>query len=299
MAAGGTPDWNDLQLLLAVLRAGSLTRAAALSGISQPTIGRRLRALEAQLKAELFHRAPSGIEATPLARRIGEFLNPVSETMEDVARLAQREAETPRTIRLTTTTTLSMFLAENLKRLVPVSSGACLDIIPSRDKADFLRRESDMALRLRRPPANGPVKGRKVGTLAFAVYCSRRHSPKPAHRGPLNFIGLSDNRPPPQRQWLDDFAAGRGGVVKVRLGEVYLRLAAVKEGSGLTLLPCILGDRDPELVRYTPPVDELKEDIYLLVHDDIGRMPAAREIAANLGKLMSDHRRVLSGGGCE
>ncbi|MFN4143566.1 LysR family transcriptional regulator [Aestuariivirga sp.] len=295
MTPARAPDWNDLQILLAVLRAGSLTRAAAESGISQPTIGRRIRALEARIKAPLFFRLSSGVEATPLALRIGKLLDPVSASIAEVTQLTEREAEGSRVIRLTTTTTLSMLLAENLRRLTPSCPGFALDIQASRDRADFLRKESDMALRLRRPPENGPVKGRKLGVLGFAVYGSKRSSSRKSVQEPLQCIGLSDNRPPPQRQWFDNFAAERGAVITARLGEVYLRLAAVREGLGLSLLPCILGDREPALVRVTPPIAELAEDIYLLVHDDIGRLPVARDIAANLAKFIAENRKPLSG----
>ena len=295
MASSGKLEWSDLQLLLAVLRAGSLTRAAADSGISQPTIGRRLKALEERLDAPLFYRGPTGIEATPLARQFGVFLKPASDAMEQVTRLAARETEVPKTIRLTTTTTLSILLTENLRKLTPISHGICLDILATRDPADFLRRESDMALRLRRPPEKGPVRGRKLGVLGFAVYGPKQGKPRVTALEPLRCIGLSDNRPPPHRQWFDAFVAERRGIIVARVGEVYLRLAAAREGIGATLLPCILGDRDPALTRLTPPVAELAEDIYLLIHNDVARMPAVREVASNLAQFITENRLRLTG----
>lgn len=38
-------EWSDLKIFLAIVRAGTLGGAARLTGQTQPTMGRRLRAL--------------------------------------------------------------------------------------------------------------------------------------------------------------------------------------------------------------------------------------------------------------
>jgi DNA-binding transcriptional LysR family regulator len=291
------PDWNDLRLLMAVLRAGSLTRAASETGVSQPTIGRRMKALEAYFGAPLFYRGPSGLAPTPLAHRIVSTLAPVDEAVVGIARIAQQEAERPKTLRLTTTTTISIVLSENLRTLCPSSTGVCLDILPTRQRVDFTRMESDIAIRLRRPPETGPLTARKLGVLAFAVYGSRRLLSGGRGNTGLRCLGLSSNRPPPQKEWFDSFAESRGGVIVVRLGEVYLRLAAVKQGFGVSLLPCVLGDREADLVRLIPPVRELAEDMYLLVHKDIRKLAPVQEITANLVRFFKQNDGAFSGAG--
>jgi DNA-binding transcriptional LysR family regulator len=289
------PDWKDLQLLMAVLRAGSLTRAASETGVSQPTIGRRMKALEERFNATLFYRGPSGIEPTPLAHRIVAVLAPVDEAVAGITRIAEQEAERPRTLRLTATTTISIVLADNLRTICPSSAAVCLDILPTRQKVDFTRMESDIAIRLRRPPETGPLTIRKLGVLAFAVYGSRPLLSGARGSTGLRCVGLSSNRPPPQKDWFDGFAESRGGAIVARFGEVYLRLAAVKQGFGVSLLPCVLGDRESDLVRLTPPVRELAEDMYLLVHDDIRKLSPVREITSNLVRFFKENDGAFSG----
>jgi DNA-binding transcriptional LysR family regulator len=289
------PDWNDLQLLMAVLRAGSLTRAASETGVSQPTIGRRMKVLEACFGAPLFYRGPSGLEPTPLTLRIVDRLAPVKDAFASIVRIAEQEAERPKTFRLTTTTTIAMVLSENLKTLCPSSAGACLDILPTRQRADLSHMESDMAIRLRRPPETGPLTARKLGVLAFAVYGPRRLISSARASTGLRCIGLSSNRPPPQKDWFDSFAESRGGIIVARLGEVYLRLAAVRQGFGVSLLPCVLGDREADLMRLTPPVRELTEDMYLLVHTDIRKLAPVHEITSNLVRFFKQNDRAFSG----
>src|SRR6185437_3779462 len=60
------PDWNDFRLLTAVLRAGSLTKAARSLGLSQATVSRQMDKLERNVGVRLLERSTSGAELTPL-----------------------------------------------------------------------------------------------------------------------------------------------------------------------------------------------------------------------------------------
>ena len=65
-----TPDptrslnWSALKDFLAIAECGSLSEAARRLGVSQPTLTRRMAALESSLQAELFRRSPRGLELT-------------------------------------------------------------------------------------------------------------------------------------------------------------------------------------------------------------------------------------------
>src|SRR5579863_10519159 len=75
-------DWNELQLVLAVARAGSLTGAARALGIDHSTAFRRLQAIESRLALPLFERLPGGAYAATAA---GERMAAAAERMEDEA----------------------------------------------------------------------------------------------------------------------------------------------------------------------------------------------------------------------
>ena len=62
------PDWSLYRTFLAVVRAGSFSAAARLTGSTQPTIGRQIQALEATLGLKLFSRSQRGLLPTPAAR---------------------------------------------------------------------------------------------------------------------------------------------------------------------------------------------------------------------------------------
>ena len=63
-------DWDDLETELAIVRGGSLSAAARALGTTQPTVGRRLEALERRLDAKLFEREAGGMRPTPLAHSL-------------------------------------------------------------------------------------------------------------------------------------------------------------------------------------------------------------------------------------
>jgi molybdate transport repressor ModE-like protein len=79
-------DWNDLRHLLAVAREGSTLAAAKALGLSQPTVHRRLAALEKALGCTLVERLPTGYRLTEL----GEELQQYAEGVEQAVRALQR-----------------------------------------------------------------------------------------------------------------------------------------------------------------------------------------------------------------
>ena len=69
--------WDDLRFFLAIARAGSLTAAPAELRVSQPTVSRRLAAMEARLGVRLFDRTRSGYELTAPGLEIFETVERV------------------------------------------------------------------------------------------------------------------------------------------------------------------------------------------------------------------------------
>jgi len=67
MSSGGPrpPDLEALGLLIAVAEMGSLGRAAARYGVTQPAVSLRMRELERSLGVVLLDRTPTGSTLTP------------------------------------------------------------------------------------------------------------------------------------------------------------------------------------------------------------------------------------------
>jgi DNA-binding transcriptional LysR family regulator len=79
-------DWNDLRYFVAVAREGSTLAAATVLGVSQPTVQRRLAALERQIGCELIERRPTGYCLTTVGRELLPFAQRVEQSVLAFAR---------------------------------------------------------------------------------------------------------------------------------------------------------------------------------------------------------------------
>ncbi len=84
------PDWTLYRTFLAALEEGSLSGAARALGLTQPTIGRHIDALEAALAVQLFVRSPHGLAPTEAATD----LRPHAEVLAAAAASLLRQATT-------------------------------------------------------------------------------------------------------------------------------------------------------------------------------------------------------------
>ncbi|STW07404.1 LysR family transcriptional regulator [Klebsiella grimontii] len=63
-------EWGDVRVFLAVLRQGSFGEAARSLGVSHPTVGRRIKALEDEAQQALFRRTREGLVLTDAGDRV-------------------------------------------------------------------------------------------------------------------------------------------------------------------------------------------------------------------------------------
>ncbi len=294
--------WDEVRAFLEVARRGTLPEAARSLGISTATVGRRIQRLEAALGASLFDRLPNRLTLTPLGKELAE----AGTAMQlGAAALAQRAsawaapADAP--VRVTATGSVSLFLAAHARHLAELAAaeGVAVAVLTTKAALDVAGGEAEIALRMRRLPDDGPLAGRRLGRVAFAIYAARdlwEELGRPESWRDLGIVGLSETaRVPSQSRWLDTAAGQHGAVVRLRFGEVALRHRAVREGAGASLLPCFLGDSDPELVRMLDPPPELVEDVHLLLHERGRRTRPVRAVADALGRLFRGATDALSG----
>ncbi len=71
----------------------------------------------------------------------------------------------------------------------------------------------------------------------------------------------------------------------------------MRDGARASLLPCFLGDGDPELVRLLDPPPELVEDVHLLLHERGRRTRPVWAVEDALGRLFRGAADALSGTG--
>lgn len=284
-------DWEGIRLFAAIAEAGSLTRAAQRTGVSQPTLSRKLKNLEDGFGGSLFERLPNQLVLTALGGQLIDMARAMATTAESLERRALglvRSGHEP--IRVSATMTVSALLVRNIVALFEAASGqGCeLHIETSRATASLAYREADIAIRHRHYPPEGHVRVRRLGALGFCMY-------GPARTAPRGVIGLVQDRPPPQPGWVDDHADRQDLPVVARVGEFHLRQEAAAAGLGATLLPCFFGDQDRRLQRLGQPVPELEEDIFMLMRDEPGAQPGIRAIAGCIFDIFRTNAERLAG----
>ena len=185
-------DWDLFQSLHAVLQAGSLSAAAKSRGLTQPTLGRHIEALEQKLGAPLFLRSPRGLTPTDLALQ----LEPHLAEMYAAAAAAMRDASgagdlLKGAIRITASQIMGAEVLPpilgSFRREHPEID---IELVLSNKTEDLSRRDADIAVRMIRP-TQGALVARKVGAIGVGFYASSDYLA--AHGAPQSLQELSDH----------------------------------------------------------------------------------------------------------
>jgi len=163
-------DWSLARAFLAVLDAGSLSRAARKLGARQPTLSRQIAALETQLGVPLFERTGRGVEPTALALAIADAARQMETGADDLLRRLQRRRDAATgTVRVTTSQVAASYLLPPvLTRLQAEEPGIAIELVASNQLTNLLRREADIAVRMVRP-AQASLVARKLADIPIVA----------------------------------------------------------------------------------------------------------------------------------
>jgi DNA-binding transcriptional LysR family regulator len=165
------PPWDLFQSLHAVLTAGSLSAAAKLRGLTQPTVGRHIDQLERELGAPLFLRSPRGLQATELALALRPHLDDMAAAAQTAIRDAAGAADgTAGVVRVTASEIVGVeVLPPILANFREAHPDIDIEVALSNRVEDLTRREADIAVRMARPTQN-TLLAKKVGSVGFGFY---------------------------------------------------------------------------------------------------------------------------------
>lgn len=264
------PNCSWLRTFLAVYRAGSLTAAARLVGLSQPTVTTQLRALEDQMGRRLFERLPRGVTPTPVADDLAARLAGPMDALEAVAGGAPQEREVPEPAVLLGGPA-EMFTAAIVPALAPlVEQGVRLRITTglADDLLAGLRTgRYDLVISSIRPRGRTllaePLADEEFALVASPAWARRLDTDLLTRDGPSALAGAplvsyAEDLPILRRYWRHVFGTRLSGDAAIVVPDLRAVKAAVVAGAGVTVLPtylCAQELADGTLVRLLDPDD--------------------------------------------
>lgn len=287
-------SWDDLRVVVAVARSGSLSGAARELGVHHATVFRRLGAIEHRLGVRLFERLAGGYVPTAAGQEVAETAQRIENDLAVLdRRVAGRDLRLTGTVRLATVDTLAtLILPRHLAALRVAHPGIVFEIVVAPTLVNLSKREADIALR---PTVDPPetLVGRKVASIAHAIYAS---------------ASLAEAADALAGPWLvpDDSLSGstmarwtRRHVpderVVARANNVPALAALAAEGAGLAVLPCFVGAAHPGLVRVGAPLEGWDSGLWLLTHEDLRRTARIRAVLDFLAGALAAETDRLAG----
>ena len=263
--------------------------------ISQPTMGRRIAALEQELGSSLFTRSARGLAMTETGEAILEHARRMESEALSVGRIAGgADQELTGRVRISSAEGLCVewlipLLIEFHRRYPAV----ILEIVASNEALNLLRREADIALRLFRPKQVDLI-ALKLAALPYGLFASRdylaRHgTPRTRadlrrHRAVAAEESLMRLNQAPWQRFESLFEAGN---IVFRSNSFPAQEAAVRAGFGIGAMPLHTGRSAPELVPVLAAESHFAGDLWLVAHSDLrrnARIRAAFDFIAERGK---------------
>ncbi len=270
-----TLDWTLIRSFLAVAEHKSLSAAARALGLTQPTIGRHVDALEDALGVKLFTRSVHGLKLNDAALDLVPHAQAMATTAAALQRTATGEAADERgTVRITASDVIGAeVLPDIIAKLRAKHPSIAVELVLTNRTENLLQREADIAVRMV-PPKQQNLVARKIGDVpallyAHKAYVKRRGLPKTiADLGRHDIIGY-DTQPP--------IITGLGelGVTvtretfSLRTDNDLAQLALLRAGAGIGGMQRQLAARERDLVPVLHGAIKLPLEMWLVMHEDL------------------------------
>jgi DNA-binding transcriptional LysR family regulator len=290
-------DWDDVRYFLAVARGGSVRAAAERLGVNHSTVLRRIAQLEERLGAHMFEKLPSGYRLTDAGEEVLESAEQMEASSNQLeSRVFGRDQSVRGLLRVTLTPTLATHLLmpdfADFARLHPEIE---MEILSVDEPVNLTNREADVAIRVvydrNALPLN--LHGLKGPELFGGVYMSRDllAAWRAGAPGCIRWIVRNNQGIP---GWARDGEVP-ASEIPFRTTEAGAQIAAVRQGLGVTMLPCFVGDADKLLVRVPGTPLRLLGTLWLLTQGDTRKTKRVRLFTEFVSRRLAAYVPLLAG----
>jgi DNA-binding transcriptional LysR family regulator len=294
-----SPSWDLYRTFLGVFEHGSLSGAARELGLTQPTVGRHIDALEQAVGAELFTRSQSGLSPTDLAVELHPYATALASTTAALLRAASGKAnEIAGAVRVSASEVVAVeVIPPILAGLQDRYPALQIELSASDEVEDLLHRKADIAVRMAEPSQSALVVRRiggiPVGLFAHRRYLERYGTPKTvADLGGHRIIGF-DRKTAFVRAMEKRYPMLASVTYALRTDSNLAQLAALRAGAGIGACQTALAASDPDLVRVLPRAFEAALETFVAMHENLR---ASRRCRAVFDALVTGLTSYLKSG---
>ena len=291
-------DWNRARAFLVTAEKGSLSAAARALNMTQSTLGRQVTALEKELGVTLFERVGRGLEITPSGLDLMEHVRAMGEAANQLSLAASgRSQNLEGNVCISATEAMAAFvLPPIVKELRERAPGITVEIIADNRSSDLRRREADIAIRNFQPiqPDLISVSLKQIYAHFYATpdYLASLGNPQTKQdlaKG--QFIGFADNTR--FIEGVTDLGVPITSENFPIITENHLvHWELVKQGAGIGVMPELIGDREPLVIRALASLPPFPVDTWVVTHGELKTNRRIRMVfdylVESLGQLFSN-----------
>ncbi len=270
-----TFDWNRARAFLVAAEEGSLSAAARALGLAQPTLGRQVEALEAELGLTLFERdgrgivlTPSGIELLQHARAMGAAAMQFSLSAHGQSQAIEGDVSIA-----ASETIAAVVLPPIIAKLRSNEPGIEVEIVVSNQANDLQRREADIAIRHFRP-SEPDLYAKKVNDMHAQLYATPAYLEKVGNPKTLQQLSGADFISLDKTNVVMHGLNANGMSLTEKnfpvMTQSYLVMwELVKQSVGIGVLDAAIGDKEPSVQRVLPDFNSIKFPVWLVAHREL------------------------------
>jgi DNA-binding transcriptional LysR family regulator len=290
-------SWELYLSFLSVLKEGSLSGAARTLGMTQPTVGRHIAALEGALGVVLFTRSQVGLIPTEVALALRTHAEAMESTAASLERTAMSHGEGVRgVVRVSASDVISVeVLPPIVARLRAQHPNLTVELVLTDRVQDLLRREVDIAVRMMRPDQEQLV-AQRIGEIELGLFAHKDYLDKQGEPRDLNELAahsvIGYDQPSAFVRKAEKSVKGfTRNMFSVRTDNNLAQLALIRCGAGIGVCQVPLARRDRDLKRLLAKTFSLHMDTSVTMHEDLRHSPRCR---ATFDALVEGLRRYVT-----
>jgi DNA-binding transcriptional LysR family regulator len=290
-------DWDDVRYFLAVARGGSVRAAADRLTVNHSTVLRHIAQLEKRLGTQMFEKLPSGYRLTDAGEEVLKFAEQMEASSNQMeTRVFGRDQSVRGHLRVTLAPVLTThLLMPDIAEFARLHPDVEMEILSSGELANLTNREADVAIRVVYDRKTLPLNlhGLKGPEVFGGVYMSRDLLDvwRAGATDAIRWIVISIHGIP---DWAREGEV-RTTEVPFRTTDAEAQIVAVRQGLGITTLPCFVGDADPLLVRVPGTDLHMHGTLWLLTQGETRKTKRVRLFTEFVSRRLAAYAPLLAG----